>query len=65
MPMPKASVDKDNTPVFGQDNVRASHKTPVIGSVPEPLSEQKPPYKQFGLGVPAFDGAHDLASLCG
>ena len=55
MPMPKASVDEDHTPVFGQDDIKTSRQAPVIGVVAKPLSEQKAPDKQFCLGIASFD----------
>lgn len=64
MTMPETPIYEDNTLIFGQDYVRASWQAPVVGTVAQPFLEQETPDKQFCLGVPAFDGAHEGTSLC-
>ena len=51
MPVPEATVDEDDSPVFAQDNVRMTRQTWVVQPIAEPSAEQESPHQQLRLGV--------------
>ena len=51
MPMPKATIDKDDCAIFAQDNVGTTGQTWVIQPIAEPSTEQEPPHQHLRFSV--------------
>ena len=61
MHMPEAAVDKDDNPVFGENEIRFPGVPLIILSVPQPLAEQILPHKKLRFGVLAANPRHIVA----
>ena len=60
--VPEASVDKNDSPIFGEYDIRAPGETADIFSVPQSLGKQIFSYCFFRLGIGASDMGHIFAS---
>ena len=63
MPVPEATVDEDDSPVFAQDNVRMTRQTWVVQPIAEPSAEQELPYQYLRLGVLPSYRSHATVAL--
>ena len=53
MPVPETAVHENDRPILPEYQIRMPRKTRMIQPVPEPTTEQKFPYQQFGFRIPA------------
>jgi len=62
VPMPKTSMNKNDSFIFWQNNVRFPRKTFNMQPIPETFREQKFPDQHFRLCITAFNAAHIVTS---
>jgi hypothetical protein len=65
VPVPKTTMNKDYSLVFGKYKVRFARKALVVEDVPEALGMKTPTDDHFGLRVLAADTGHHPASCLG
>ncbi len=58
MPMPEATVNEDNRPVLGKDQVGLSGEPLRMQPVAQPGRMESLADQQFRSGIPAFDSRH-------
>ncbi len=63
MPMPEASMHKNDRFVFGKDNIRFSRQSFIVKFVAKPLRMQKPAYQHLRPGILRFYLLHIKATL--
>lgn len=63
MPMPEATMDKDNCFEAFKDQVWFSWQAFVMGAKSETRSVDCSPHEHFGFGVVGFHGPHDVGSF--
>lgn len=63
MPMPEAAVDQNNFAVPRQHHIGPSGKVLAVEpeTIPQPMQQR--PDRNFRLGVPAADAAHEAGAL--
>ena len=65
VPMPEATMDKDDGIATRKCQVRPAWKVPSRQTEPKPASMQEPPDDEFGFRVTAADGRHHPGSHSG
>lgn len=61
--MPEATVDENNSAVFGKYNIRLAGIAFIVLAVAEAMAEQILPDDFFWLGIGAADAGHILAAF--
>ena len=65
MPMPKAPMNKNCSPIFSQPEVRMPRNQGAVSSESKSLCKQQFPNIKFWSGILTFDGRHIPASVFG
>ena len=63
MPMPKASVDKDDRTIFAQHDVRMPGQPRMIEPIAKPSAKQEFPHHHLWFGVPPMYRSHAMMPL--
>ena len=63
MPMPKATMDKDYSPVFRQHKVRTSRQGALMEAVAKSQGKQAFPDRIFRFGILAANARHAVTTL--
>lgn len=63
MPMPEASMDKDDGSPPRQNNIRPAGQALNVQSEPKARMPKRPANLEFWLGIPAPDTGHERRAL--